>query len=155
LGAIYVSDSFDHEGYEEVFNRIFQPFFLQHVSVNTLAQHPTKMLFERLQARSCEQFELVRSNAPTAALTDMQCDVRFHGRLLGRAIDTTIALAARRASAKALEVIDADPAILQRLCHCRKLTVEKRLAMKKTESQATIPSEDIVMDGDVVMDEQV
>ncbi|KZO93295.1 ribonuclease III [Calocera viscosa TUFC12733] len=139
IGAIYVSDSFDPAGYEGVFDRLFKPFFLSHISLNTLAQHPTKQLFEILQARSCRQFELVKSRAETELLTEVQCDFMFHGHVLGTAIASTTAIASRRASAMALETIQAEPAILDKLCQCRRLITERGT---QVASQATIPDED-------------
>ncbi|KZT58796.1 ribonuclease III [Calocera cornea HHB12733] len=139
VGAIYVSDSFDHTGYEDVFDRLFKPFFLQHISLSTLAQHPTKQLFEIAQRRGCRQFELVKSRADTELLTEVQCDFIFHGHILGTAIGSTSAIASRRASAIALERVRAEPEILTVLCQCKQVAPEKGTP---TTYQVTIPDED-------------
>ncbi|EJT97649.1 ribonuclease III [Dacryopinax primogenitus] len=133
LGAIYVSDSFDPSGYENVFDRLFKPFFMKRVSLNTLSQHPTSLLFALLQQRGCHRFELTKTRAETDLLTEVQCDFVLHGKVLATSIHSSSAGASRRASAMALELIQTQPELLDKLCSCTKI---------RNESEAQQPPSD-------------
>lgn len=61
LGAILVLDNFDSKGTERMYKKVLKPFFEKHISLQTLAHHPTKVLFEMFQARGCQQFEIVEA----------------------------------------------------------------------------------------------
>lgn len=63
LGALLVLDNFNSKSTERVYQKVFKPFFEKHISLQTLAHHPTKVLFEMLQARGCQQFEIAEGPA--------------------------------------------------------------------------------------------
>lgn len=56
-------DNFNSKSTERVYQKIFKPFFEKHISLQTLAHHPTKVLFEMFQARGCQQFEIAEGPA--------------------------------------------------------------------------------------------
>lgn len=60
IGAIYLSDNFSPVGAEALFDNVLKPFYDQHVTLKTLAHHPTKTLFELFQAHGCQKFEMVK-----------------------------------------------------------------------------------------------
>lgn len=60
IGAIYISDNFSPVGAESLFDNVLKPFYDKHITLHTLAHHPTKILFELLQAQGCQQFEIVK-----------------------------------------------------------------------------------------------
>lgn len=63
LGALYVSDDYSPVGAEKFFNKVFKPFYDRHITLQTLSHHPTKVLFELIQARgSCQKFQLVKEH---------------------------------------------------------------------------------------------
>lgn len=63
IGAIYVSENFYPAGADAVFDNMLKPFFDRHVTLKTLSHHPTKILFELLQAQGCVQFEIVKEKS--------------------------------------------------------------------------------------------
>lgn len=60
IGAIYISDNFSPIGAESLFDNVLKPFFDTHITLQTLSHHPTKILFELLQAQGCQHFELAK-----------------------------------------------------------------------------------------------
>ena len=60
VGAIYISDNFSPVGAESLFDNVLKPFYDKHITLQTLAHHPTKILFELFQAQGCQQFEITR-----------------------------------------------------------------------------------------------
>jgi len=65
IGAIFISDNFSPEGAQMFFDKILKPFYNKHITLRTLSHHPTKTLFEVLQAHGCQQFEVTRDHEPT------------------------------------------------------------------------------------------
>ncbi|KAJ6516002.1 hypothetical protein C8R45DRAFT_958371 [Mycena sanguinolenta] len=63
IGAIYVSDNCTPVGVEAFFDSVLKPFYDQHISLRTLAQHPTKILFELIQAQQCQKFQFLKEKA--------------------------------------------------------------------------------------------
>jgi endoribonuclease Dicer len=59
VGAIYVSDNFCPVGAEALFDKILKPFY-DHITLQTLSLHPTKILFELSQAQGCQLFEIIK-----------------------------------------------------------------------------------------------
>lgn len=51
-------DNFSSIGTQRLYNTVLKPFFEKHISLQTLAHHPTKVLFEMFQSRGCTQFEI-------------------------------------------------------------------------------------------------
>lgn len=43
-----------------MFDRVLKPFYDKHISLKTLAHHPTKILFELFQSHGCQEFEITR-----------------------------------------------------------------------------------------------
>lgn len=62
IGAIYVSDQFGTQGVGAFFQKILQPFYERHIRLHTLATHPSKSLFELLQADGCQQHTMRKIN---------------------------------------------------------------------------------------------
>lgn len=60
VGAVYISDNFSPVGAESLFDNVLKPFFDTHITLQTLSHHPTKILFELLQAQGCQQFEITK-----------------------------------------------------------------------------------------------
>lgn len=65
IGAIYISDNFSPIGAECLFDNVLKPFYDKHITLQTLSHHPTKILFELLQAQGCQQFELTKDKDET------------------------------------------------------------------------------------------
>jgi len=128
VGAIYISEDFSPSGVEAIFDHVLKPFYDRHVTLKTLSHHPTKILFELFQAQGCQQFEIMKEKEDDQFA---RCDVVVHGVVLARAVDTTSAFAARRASEFALDALEGDAAFLTRTCDCR----THRKAQKKALNQ--------------------
>ncbi|KAL0070846.1 Dicer-like protein 1 [Marasmius tenuissimus] len=60
LGALYLSDDFSHVGVDRFFDRVLRPFYDKHISLETLSHHPTKVLFELIQSKGCQEFKILR-----------------------------------------------------------------------------------------------
>lgn len=69
IGAIYISEDFSPTGAEAVFDNVLKPFYDRHVTLKTLSHHPTKILFELLQAQGCQLFEIVKEKDEEGQLT--------------------------------------------------------------------------------------
>uniref|UniRef100_A0A0W0FCG8 RNase III domain-containing protein n=1 Tax=Moniliophthora roreri TaxID=221103 RepID=A0A0W0FCG8_MONRR len=110
IGAVYISDDFSPVGAEKFFERVLKPFYDEHISLQTLAHHPTKLLLELFQSKGCHQFEIVRE--------EEQCHVLVHDVILATAQDSNAASAARLASVLGLDALEGDPGFLRRTCNC-------------------------------------
>ena len=55
IAAICLSDRFAATGVDAFFRKVLQPFYARHIRLHTLAAHPSKALFELLQAEGCQQ----------------------------------------------------------------------------------------------------
>jgi len=152
IGAIFLSDNFSPEGAQSFFDKILKPFYDKHITLRTLSHHPTKTLFEVLQAHGCQQFEVIRDYESTeefprgtlcsggsfSKLQEHFCLVSFsviiHEVTLASAVGPTAANAAKRAAVYALDAIEGDPEFITRTCDCRARTQAKK-AHKKALKQ--------------------
>ncbi|KAF9534830.1 hypothetical protein CPB83DRAFT_901776 [Crepidotus variabilis] len=149
IGAIYISDNFSPIGAECLFDNILKPFYDTHITLQTLSHHPTKILFELLQAQGCQQFELAKDKDETVT----RCHILVHEVVLASGEDLTPATAARRASFCALDALEGDPDFMTRTCDCRthqthkkqrkKTEFEKALEKALTKSEAVEDQEEI------------
>ncbi|KAF7352866.1 hypothetical protein MVEN_01253600 [Mycena venus] len=115
IGAIYVSDNFTTVGVDAFFESVLKPFYDKHITLRTVAHHPTKVLFELIQAQRCQKFQLSKEKAPTG----MYCHVLVHDVILATGEGPSISLAARSASWCALDALEGDAEFL-RICDCPK-----------------------------------
>ena len=60
LGALYLSDDFSHVGVHRFFDTVLGPFYDTHIRLETLSHHPTKVLFELIQSKGCQEFKILR-----------------------------------------------------------------------------------------------
>ncbi|KAI0035664.1 hypothetical protein K488DRAFT_42913 [Vararia minispora EC-137] len=138
IGAIYISDNFNPEGCITFYDRILKPFFDKHVTLQTLAHHPTKTLFELFQTYGCQRFEMLREQVaieiePGRLVTGTQCEIIVHDVVLARGEDMTSANAAKRTSIYALDALEGDAGFMTRTCDCRAQTQAKRSQKKALE----------------------
>lgn len=151
MGALYVSCGFKLAGPEAFFKKTILPFFDKHISLQTVAHHPTAILFEMLQKQGCQLFGLTKQVDWDEEGT-MACDGRFlflylmsvslivplivvvHDVVLSRGIDTTISKAARLASLQALDALEGDPGFVRRTCDCR-IVAQVRKAQRKASKR--------------------
>jgi len=75
IGALYISDGFTSDGVELMFRKILEPFYDQHITIKTLSHHPTKILFEIMQAQGCQQFSIEKEKQDENRGT--RCDGRI------------------------------------------------------------------------------
>jgi endoribonuclease Dicer len=143
MGAIYISDNFKPDGCIMFYDRVIKPFFDKHITLQTLAHHPTKTLFELFQTYGCQRFEMIREQAiieleaghPPAPGTI--CEIIVHEVVLARGEDATSANAAKRTSLLALDALEGDAGFMPRTCDCRAQTLAKR-SQKKALEQALL-----------------
>ncbi|KAF7301346.1 hypothetical protein MIND_00699800 [Mycena indigotica] len=119
LGASYLSD--DMVGAESVFDTLLQPFFNRYFMEDTVSQHPTKTLLERLQANKCLDFRVVKEKLGLQA----RCSIVVHGVILAMGEGSSTSLATRQASWCALDALDGDPSFLE-VCNCAKEGRERK-----------------------------
>lgn len=62
VGALYISDDFSPIGVEAFFNKVLKPFYNRHITLKTISHHPTKILFELVQAGGCKEFQIIRED---------------------------------------------------------------------------------------------
>ncbi|KAF8913820.1 hypothetical protein CPB84DRAFT_1832684 [Gymnopilus junonius] len=132
IGAIYISDNFSPIGAESLFDNILKPFYDKHITLQTLAHHPTKLLFELLQAQGCQQFGITKEKSENLIC----CYVLVHDIILASADDVTPTSAARQASLLALDAIEGDPNFMTRTCDCRTHLTYKKLKKKSAFEEA-------------------
>ncbi|KAJ7068184.1 hypothetical protein C8F01DRAFT_1050127 [Mycena amicta] len=119
IGATYLSD--DMTGTEALFNALLKPFFDQYLTMKAIGHHPTKTLFERMQAHKCQKFQIVKEKNGVGAL----CHVVVHDVVLASGEGASTALAARQASWCALDALEGDTGFL-RVCDCPKDGKERK-----------------------------
>ncbi|KAJ7228751.1 hypothetical protein GGX14DRAFT_346266 [Mycena pura] len=111
IGAIYVSD--DMAAVEALFNTMLKPFYDKHITLKTVAHHPTKILFELVQTKKCQKFQIVKEQTSHG----MHCHIVVHDVILASGEGTSTSLAARNASWCALDALEGDADFL-RICDC-------------------------------------
>ncbi|KAF7966789.1 hypothetical protein HWV62_36991 [Athelia sp. TMB] len=133
IGAVYVSEDFWPVGAEAIFDNVLKPFYDGHVTLKTLSHHPTKVLFELLQAQGCVQFEIVKEREIDEDTEGRMscCSVVVHDIVLARAYDSTSAFAARHASESALDALEGDAGFMAQTCDCRAQLTDRRRQVKK------------------------
>lgn len=137
IGALYVSDNFFEVGVGRFFEGVFKPFLEAHVRLQTLSTNPKITLLELLQAEGCQDNAVVkqpaaRQNMPVhidgecclahgihAAATESFDLVVIHGKVIVSATDASAAIATRKASLAALDLLAGDPGLLARTCDCK------------------------------------
>ncbi|KAF8211200.1 hypothetical protein K438DRAFT_1568952 [Mycena galopus ATCC 62051] len=117
IGAIYVSDNFTSIGVEAFFEAVLKPFYDKHITLRTVAHHPTKILFELFQAQKCQKFQLSKEKVHG----ETYCHVLVHDIILASGEGPSISLATRNASWCALDALEGDAGFL-RICDCPKDT---------------------------------
>ncbi|KAJ7507711.1 hypothetical protein B0H11DRAFT_1968259 [Mycena galericulata] len=116
IGAMYISDNCTPVGVEAFFEAELKPFYDKHITLKTLAHHPTKTLFELIQAQKCQKFQFLKEKAPD----ETYCHVLVHEVILASGQGPSIALAARSASWCALDALEGDTEFFLRTCDCPK-----------------------------------
>ncbi|KAJ7744529.1 hypothetical protein DFH07DRAFT_925095 [Mycena maculata] len=122
IGAMYISDNSTPVGVEAFFEAVLKPFYDKHITLKTVAHHPTKILFELIQAQRCQKFQILKEK--TANETCCQgSSVLVHQVILASGEGPSVALAARNASWCALDALDGDADFFLRNCDCPKHVV--------------------------------
>ncbi|KAF8268238.1 hypothetical protein EI94DRAFT_1661195 [Lactarius quietus] len=135
IGAIFISDNFSPDGAQSFFDKILKPFYDKHITLRTLSHHPTKTLFEVLQAHGCQQFEVTREYESTEEFSNgLLCNVVIHDVILASAAGPSAVYASKQAAVYALDAIEGDPDFIARTCDCRAKTQAKK-ANKKALKQ--------------------
>ncbi|KAG8960065.1 hypothetical protein FRC03_007110 [Tulasnella sp. 419] len=134
FGAIVVSEDFDSLGSEVFYSKVIKPFLDKHISWSTICHHPTKLLLELLQSRSCREFMLPKQE--DGPLT--RCEVIYHNVILSSEVGFSSSEASRLASARALDALEGDPTFLDRICDCREVAERRRSAKRlKLDTKST------------------
>ncbi|KAI5124869.1 hypothetical protein M0805_007301 [Coniferiporia weirii] len=139
LGAVYVSDNFSPAGAEIFFDKVLAPFYDKHITLHTLAHHPTKTLFEYFQSQGCQNFMVHKRNIDPDQNDyghTVMSEIVVHGVVLARATDTSSTYIARRAADRALDAIGGDPLFMARTCDCRALNLARKVAKKAQKTAA-------------------
>ncbi|KAJ3766364.1 hypothetical protein FB446DRAFT_794179 [Lentinula raphanica] len=114
LGALYVSDEYSPVGAEAFFDKVFEPFYNRHITLQTLSHHPTKTLFEFIQSKGCGNFSLVKEANEYLVLV--------HDVVLASTQDENGISGAKVVSSISLCALEGDPGFLARTCNCWKDT---------------------------------
>lgn len=134
VGAIYISDNFSPVGAESLFDNVLKPFYDKHITLQTLAHHPTKILFELFQAQGCQQFEITKEKNKDENVTHSH--VLVHEVILASAEDVSPTSAGRMASLLALDALEGDADFMTRTCDCRTHITHKKLRNKSDFERA-------------------
>ncbi|KAF9263493.1 ribonuclease III, partial [Marasmius fiardii PR-910] len=120
IGALYISDDFSPVGADKFFNTVLRPFYKEHITLQTLYHHPTKVLIELIQGKGCHQFKISREGIECLVNCHFSnySTVLVHDVVLASAQDVNAATAAKLASTFALNAIEGDPDFLLRTCNC-------------------------------------
>lgn len=153
FGAIYVCDHYELHGAQRFFDKVFKPFYERHIHLHTLAKHPTKSLYEVLQAEGCQQHSMRRSvlagNVVRSEGKGIVCMIELsvadtvtvviHDNVVAFAEDKHSAASMRKAASAALDMLAADPSFLARTCECR---AQKSPKKARKDRQAQLGYED-------------
>lgn len=60
LAAAFVAENFNIGGAKLIFERLLKPFFERHITLETMTQHPTQILFERVHAIGCRSVGTIK-----------------------------------------------------------------------------------------------
>ncbi|KAJ7095296.1 hypothetical protein B0H15DRAFT_775415 [Mycena belliarum] len=115
IGAMYISDNFTPVGVEAFFEAVLKPFYDKHITLKTVAHHPTKILYELIQAQRCQKFRFLKEKRGNETC----CHILLHDVILASGEGPSISLAARSASSCALDALQGDAEFL-RICDCPK-----------------------------------
>ncbi|KIP10639.1 hypothetical protein PHLGIDRAFT_494339 [Phlebiopsis gigantea 11061_1 CR5-6] len=115
VAAICLSDRFATAGVDAFFRKVLQPFYARHIRVHTLAAHPSKALFELLQAEGCQQHAMRKRPAEGGTLSE----VVLHSVVVASAVDVTTHASMRKAANAALDALASDPGFVARTCDCK------------------------------------
>ncbi|KAF5387826.1 hypothetical protein D9615_000336 [Tricholomella constricta] len=118
MGTIYIADNFSSVGVETVFEKLLKPFYDKHITLKTLSQHPTKLLFELFQRQGCRRFTTSIERKENKANLN-NAHILVHEVILASAEDPDPTIAARRASFFALDALEGDSGFFARTCDCR------------------------------------
>ena len=66
----------------------------------------------------------------------------IHGKVVATAEDPSVAIATRKVSLTALELLTSDPELLARTCDCKSATSTKLSAQKKPDAASQDPTQD-------------
>ncbi|KAF9055191.1 ribonuclease III [Hymenopellis radicata] len=117
LGAAYVTENFNiAHGPDVIYEHLLKPFYDRHISLQTLAHHPTRVLFERVRIAGCRALEVVKKDSTRIK----HHSVVIHGKVMGIGEDRNASVASRLASVSALEALDKNCQFLTRVCVCRR-----------------------------------
>lgn len=150
-GAIYISDNFDPVGAETLFDNVLKPFYDKHITLQTLSHHPTKILFELLQAQGCQNFELTKDKDESVnrchgmQFISLRLLIHFliknlvvvHDVILVSAEDSSPTSAARLASFLALDALEGDADFMTRTCDCR-THIQQKKGRQKSEFEKAL-----------------
>ncbi|KAJ7638731.1 hypothetical protein FB45DRAFT_976818 [Roridomyces roridus] len=121
IGAIYISDGATPAGVETFFDAVLKPFFDAHITLKTIAHHPSKTLLELIQAQRCQKFKISKERVKNVTL----CHVLVHDVILASGEGQSISLAAKNASWCALDALEGDADFFLRNCDCSKEGADK------------------------------
>ncbi|KAJ7179907.1 hypothetical protein C8R43DRAFT_1084028 [Mycena crocata] len=130
IGAMYISDSCTPVGVEAFFEGVLAPFYDKHITLKTVAHHPTKVLFELFQAQKCQKFEIQKEKT---AANETRCHVLVHDVVLASGEGPSVALAARNASGCALDALEGDADFFLRTCSCPRRVGDKGRSKKELD----------------------
>ncbi|KAI0091960.1 hypothetical protein BDY19DRAFT_1027492 [Irpex rosettiformis] len=126
LGAIFVSEKFNIHSVQPIFDKVFKPFYLRHIRLQTLSPHPTTTLFELFQAEHCHAHRIRKE----VHGRNVYCYVVVHETDIASGTDRGSNMAARKAAIAALDVLSDDPGLVSRICDCRAGSTGKKVQNK-------------------------
>jgi endoribonuclease Dicer len=139
-----VNEGCNVESVQTVFDKMFKPFYIRHVRLQTLLPHPSSTLFELLQAEHCHAHGIkkevdgqnVRCNGkPSRSVSYFLClqgahIVVVHEAVLASGTDRASNMATRKAASAALDALAVDPEFMSRVCDCRAKQAGKKALNK-------------------------
>lgn len=149
---MYISDNFSPVGAEAFFDNVLRPFFDKHITLQTLTEHPTKTLFELVQAHGCQAMKITRDNVKSGVTrcsgklqtfltrasgnNSPRFAVIIHEEVVASDEGPTPTSAARSVSMLALEAIKEDTNVLWKICDCRSRAKDKNAWMAQGFNKA-------------------
>ncbi|KAI0698923.1 hypothetical protein BC835DRAFT_1333420 [Cytidiella melzeri] len=128
LGAIFVTEAYDIQAVKVVFDKVFKPFYVRHVRLQTLSPHPTTTLYQLFQAEHCHAHS-IRKEVDGQTI---HCHVIVHENVLASGTDRASNMATRKAASAALDALAKNPGFVSRVCDCRASQSGKK-AQNKTQ----------------------
>ncbi|KAI8093080.1 dicer-2 protein [Halteromyces radiatus] len=118
LGAVFVDSQFDLDPVQKLFEVWLVPLLDIHVTPALIQVHPVNRMITKLQRLGCDAFLLRNVTTSSADNAIQKCVIFLHDKPFATGASENIKVARRQAAERALQRLEDEPDILDRVCNC-------------------------------------